>query len=84
MKLLEKNGHGEPLGERVCIEAALMLERWAHKGVVPMYSGLIDGLRKCAEEISAMNRSRGVGNGDGDKGDCAVSDYGNRAWKENE
>ena len=64
MKLLERNGSGEPLGERTCIEAALMLERWARKGSIPMYSGLIDGLRECAEEISAASRKRGAVGGD--------------------
>ena len=33
-----------------------MLERWARKGTIPMYSGLIDELHKCAEEIAAINR----------------------------
>lgn len=64
MKLIERNGNGEPLGERICIEAALMLERWARKGSIPTYSGLIDGLRECAEEISAINRRQGVVGGD--------------------
>ena len=60
MTLLERNGNGEPLGERMCIEAALMLERWARKGNIPMYSGLIDGLRECAEEISAASRKKKI------------------------
>ena len=60
MKLLERNGNGEPLGKLICVEAALMLEWWGHKGNIPKYSGLIAGLRECAEEISAASRRQGV------------------------
>ena len=49
--LLRKNGHGEPHGARICIETALILERLAAKKGLPLYSGLVDGLRKLAEEI---------------------------------
>ena len=57
--LLRKNGHGEPHGARICIEAALILERLAAKRVAPLYSGLIDGLRQLAEEIEAYANSCG-------------------------
>ena len=51
MKRLLKNGHSEPIGERTCIEAAMMLERIAKKGYSPLYSGLIEELRLLSEEI---------------------------------
>lgn len=55
--LLRKNGHGEPHGARICIEAALILERLAAKLGAPLYSGLVDGLRKLSEEIEAYANS---------------------------
>ena len=57
--LLRKNGRGEPHGARICIESALILERWAANQVVPLYSGLIDGLRRLSEEIEASANSCG-------------------------